>query len=150
MEEEESAFEDDTRSGTSSFSSIHKKENIREQRKYKTSGKVYHYTKEIYLTEKTYVKDLEVLTISFRGVVENVLSESLLKLLFDNIDPLYDFHCSLMAELEERVNNWYVRLILVTPVFSLILLLTYKVILSHLRQCVICIPPKNVRKSLVF
>lgn len=120
VEEEESAFEDDVHhlhSGTSSFSSIHKKENTREQRKYKTSGKVYHYAKEIYLTEKTYVKDLEVLTISFRGVVENVLSESLLKLLFNNIDPLYDFHCSLMAELEERVNNWYVRLVLVTPVF---------------------------------
>jgi len=111
VEAEESAFEDDLslpRSGTSSYSSIHRKENFHELRKYKSSGRSYYIAKEIYLTEKTYVKDLEVITVSFRNAVEkdNTLSERSMKLLFDNIDPLYDFHCSLLAELEERIHNW--------------------------------------------
>ncbi len=45
---------------------------------------------------------------SFRDVVtSNVdVSEALTKLMFENIDPLYDFHCSLLAELEDRVAMW--------------------------------------------
>ena len=72
--------------------------------------------KEILQTERTYVKDLEVLTVSFRDALEvkdgfvgggsAVLPGRLCKLLFDNVDPLYDFHCSLLAELEERISLW--------------------------------------------
>lgn len=92
------------------MSSIHKgrEEYLHELRKYRNNGKIYYIAKEMLQTERTYVKDLEVLTLSFREVVEKdgILPESLLKLLYDNIDPLYDFHCSLLAELEERVNLW--------------------------------------------
>ena len=49
-----------------------------------------------------------ILLQSFRDVVtSNVdVSEALTKLMFENIDPLYDFHCSLLAELEDRVAMW--------------------------------------------
>eukprot|EP00794_Sanderia_malayensis_P010963 gene10963-12124_t len=45
---------------------------------------------------------------SFRDVVTSnvAVSDSLLKLIFENIDPLYDFHCSLLAELEDRLTEW--------------------------------------------
>ena len=113
MEDEGSAFEDDLSrpcSATSSVSSIHKGREIflHELRKHRSDGKIYFIAKEILQTERTYVKDLEVLTVSFREVVEkdDILPERLMKLLYDNIDPLYDFHCSLLAELEERINLW--------------------------------------------
>lgn len=113
MDDEGSAFEDDysrSCSASSSVSSIHRgrEDFLHELRKYRTNGKIYYIAKEILQTERTYVKDLEVLTVSFREVVENndVLPERLLKLLYDNIDPLYDFHCSLLAELEERIALW--------------------------------------------
>eukprot|EP00111_Clytia_hemisphaerica_P018200 TCONS_00053826-protein len=113
VDDEGSAFEDDlsyASSATSSVSSIHKnRDYLSELRlKYRSNGKIYHIAKEILQTERTYVKDLEVLTVSFRDVVENdnVLPARLLKFLYENIDPLYDFHCSLLAELEERISLW--------------------------------------------
>lgn len=113
VEDEGSAFEDDLSrpcSATSSVSSIHKgrEEYLHELRKYRSNGKIYYIAKEMLQTERTYVKDLEVLTVSFREVVEkdDILPNHLLKLLYDNIDPLYDFHCSLLAELEERITMW--------------------------------------------
>lgn len=110
VDDEGSAFEDDLslpRSSSSSISSIHKREGY--MKKFKESGLIYNIAKEILLTERTYVKDLEVLTVSFRSLVEQdgAMPEHLLKLLYDNIDPLYDFHCSLLAELEERISLWY-------------------------------------------
>ena len=36
------------------------------------------------------------------------ISDSLMNSLFGNMDPLYDFHCSLLAELEDRLSMWYV------------------------------------------
>jgi len=120
VDDEGSAFEDDfsfAGSATSSVSSIHKNRGDRDilqelRAKYRTAGttnKIYYIAKEILQTERTYVKDLEVLTVSFRDVVENdgVLPAKLVKLLYDNVDPLYDFHCSLLAELEERITLWY-------------------------------------------
>ena len=53
------------------------------------------------------MKDLELLTVSFRNVVErSFLPTKVMNFLFDNIDPLYDFHCSLLEELEERMVLW--------------------------------------------
>uniref|UniRef100_T2MID3 FERM, RhoGEF and pleckstrin domain-containing protein 2 n=1 Tax=Hydra vulgaris TaxID=6087 RepID=T2MID3_HYDVU len=109
VEEEESAFEDDLslpRSTSSSVSSMHKRDCLRDLYKVKNSWRIYNIAKEILLTERTYVKDLEVLTISFRNVVERHLPTKVLNLIFDNIDPLYDFHCSLLAELEESMLLW--------------------------------------------
>ena len=122
VDDEGSAFEDDMSyagSATSSVSSIHRNQRdpLQELRlKYRqqsgiANNKIYYMAKEILQTERTYVKDLEVLTVSFRDALESsgsrdVLPIRLCKLLFENVDPLYDFHCSLLAELEERIVLW--------------------------------------------
>ena len=37
---------------------------------------------------------------------EEAMSHSLMTSFFGNIDPLYDFHCSFLAELEDRCSYW--------------------------------------------
>jgi len=68
----------------------------------------YHMARDVLLTERTYIKDLEILTVSFREdmVTKDAMSDSLMTLFFGNIDPLYDFHCSFLAELEDRLFTW--------------------------------------------
>ncbi|XP_024070155.2 FERM, ARHGEF and pleckstrin domain-containing protein 2 isoform X2 [Terrapene carolina triunguis] len=70
--------------------------------------KVYFIAKEILATERTYVKDLEVITVWFRSAVikENAMPEGLMTLLFSNIDPIYEFHRSFLKEMEQRVALW--------------------------------------------
>ncbi|EDO33626.1 predicted protein [Nematostella vectensis] len=72
------------------------------------SSAAYNIAKELLNTERTYVKDLEVITIAFREVVSSpgVLPEATKKLLFSTIDPIYDFHCAFLSELEERMTLW--------------------------------------------
>ena len=131
VDDEGSAFGDDLSyagSATSSVSSIHRGQRdplqelrlkySRQQAGNSTNTKIYYMAKEILQTERTYVKDLEVLTVSFRDALESsdagdVLPVRLSKLLFENVDPLYDFHCSLLAELEERIAMWYVKKIFI-------------------------------------
>ncbi|KAJ7328115.1 FERM, ARHGEF and pleckstrin domain-containing protein 1 [Desmophyllum pertusum] len=50
----------------------------------------------------------EVITIAFRDVVndDGVLPEPTRKLLFSTFDPIYDFHCSFLSELEKRMTLW--------------------------------------------
>ena len=45
---------------------------------------------------------------AFRDVISNngVLPEITRKLLFSTFDPIYDFHCSFLSELEQRMNRW--------------------------------------------
>ncbi|KAL9964479.1 hypothetical protein ACROYT_G028125 [Oculina patagonica] len=71
-------------------------------------GAAYNVARELLNTERTFVKDLEVITIAFRDVVseDGVLPEPTRKLLFSTFDPIYDFHCSFLAELEQRMNLW--------------------------------------------
>ena len=38
-------------------------------------------------------------------ITEEVMSDSLMTSFIDNIDPLYDFHCSFLAELEDRFTH---------------------------------------------
>ena len=40
-------------------------------------------------------------------VTKDAMSDSLMTSFFGNIDPLYDFHCSFLAELEDRLFTWY-------------------------------------------
>ncbi|KAM7160191.1 FERM, ARHGEF and pleckstrin domain-containing protein 2 isoform 6-T8 [Macrochelys suwanniensis] len=72
------------------------------------TDKVYFIAKEILATERTYVKDLEVITVWFRSAVikENAMPEGLMTLLFSNIDPIYEFHRSFLKEVEERLALW--------------------------------------------
>ncbi|XP_028405562.1 FERM, ARHGEF and pleckstrin domain-containing protein 1-like [Dendronephthya gigantea] len=71
-------------------------------------GTAYHVAREILQTERTYVKDLEVITIAFRNAVfeKDALPEDVKELLFSNFDPLHDFHCLFLDELQQRLTQW--------------------------------------------
>ncbi|XP_013932135.1 PREDICTED: FERM, RhoGEF and pleckstrin domain-containing protein 2 isoform X2 [Thamnophis sirtalis] len=72
------------------------------------TDKAYFIAKEILATERTYLKDLEVLTLWFRSAVvkENAMPEGLMTLFFSNIDPIYEFHRGFLKELEQRLALW--------------------------------------------
>uniref|UniRef100_A0AAY5EA83 FERM, ARHGEF and pleckstrin domain-containing protein 2 n=1 Tax=Electrophorus electricus TaxID=8005 RepID=A0AAY5EA83_ELEEL len=81
------------------------------RRKRFPTNKAYFIAKEILMTERTYLKDLEVLTVWFRSAVikENAMPEGLMTLLFSNIDPIYEFHRGFLKELDQRLALWYGR-----------------------------------------
>nr|XP_040124151.1 FERM, ARHGEF and pleckstrin domain-containing protein 2 isoform X6 [Ictidomys tridecemlineatus] len=70
----------------------------------------YFIAKEILATERTYLKDLEVLTVWFRSAVakEGAMSAALMTLLFSSIDPVYKFHRGFLHEVEHRLALWEV------------------------------------------
>ncbi|XP_059196601.1 FERM, ARHGEF and pleckstrin domain-containing protein 2 isoform X2 [Centropristis striata] len=72
------------------------------------TDKAYFIAKEILTTERTYLKDLEVITVWFRSAVikENAMPEGLMNLLFSNIDPIYEFHRGFLKELDQRLALW--------------------------------------------
>uniref|UniRef100_A0A8C5C203 FERM, ARH/RhoGEF and pleckstrin domain protein 2 n=1 Tax=Gadus morhua TaxID=8049 RepID=A0A8C5C203_GADMO len=75
------------------------------------ADKAYFIAKEILTTERTYLKDLEVITVWFRSAVikENAMPEGLMTLLFSNIDPIYEFHRGFLKELDQRLALWWGR-----------------------------------------
>ncbi|XP_039666781.1 FERM, ARHGEF and pleckstrin domain-containing protein 2 isoform X3 [Perca fluviatilis] len=78
------------------------------RRKRYPTDKAYFVAKEILTTERTYLKDLEVITVWFRSAVikENAMPEGLMTLLFSNIDPIYEFHRGFLKELDQRLALW--------------------------------------------
>ncbi|XP_069856704.1 FERM, ARHGEF and pleckstrin domain-containing protein 2 isoform X3 [Dipodomys merriami] len=68
----------------------------------------YFIAKEILSTERTYLKDLEVITVWFRSAVvkEDAMPAALTTLLFSNIDPVYEFHRGFLHEVEQRLALW--------------------------------------------
>ncbi|XP_077573286.1 FERM, ARHGEF and pleckstrin domain-containing protein 2 isoform X2 [Stigmatopora nigra] len=78
------------------------------RRKRYPADKAYFIAKEILTTERTYLKDLEVITVWFRSAVikENAMPDSLMTLLFSNIDPIYEFHRGFLKELDQRLALW--------------------------------------------
>ncbi|XP_064194947.1 FERM, ARHGEF and pleckstrin domain-containing protein 2-like [Anguilla rostrata] len=78
------------------------------RRKRYPTDKAYFIAKEILTTERTYVKDLEVITVWFRSAVikENAMPEGLMTLLFSNIDPVYEFHRGFLKEIDQRLALW--------------------------------------------
>ncbi|XP_034737041.1 FERM, ARHGEF and pleckstrin domain-containing protein 2 isoform X5 [Etheostoma cragini] len=72
------------------------------------TDKAYFIAKEILTTERTYLKDLEVITVWFRSAVikENAMPEGLMTLLFSNIDPIYEFHRGFLKALDQRLALW--------------------------------------------
>ncbi|XP_067851751.1 FERM, ARHGEF and pleckstrin domain-containing protein 2 isoform X2 [Heptranchias perlo] len=78
------------------------------QRKRYPADKAYFIAKEILTTERTYLKDLEVITVWFRSAVikESAMPEGLMTLLFSNIDPFYEFHRGFLKEIEQRLALW--------------------------------------------
>ncbi|XP_062413083.1 FERM, ARHGEF and pleckstrin domain-containing protein 2 isoform X2 [Sardina pilchardus] len=78
------------------------------RRKRFPTDKAYFIAKEILTTERTYLKDLEVITVWFRSAVikENAMPEGLMTLLFSNIDPIYEFHRGFLKEIDQRLALW--------------------------------------------
>ncbi|XP_041624075.1 FERM, ARHGEF and pleckstrin domain-containing protein 2 isoform X1 [Vulpes lagopus] len=72
------------------------------------ADEAYFIAKEMLATERTYLKDLEVLTVWFRSAVlgEDAMPADLMTLLFSNIDPIYEFHRRFLRELEQRLALW--------------------------------------------
>ncbi|XP_069752564.1 FERM, ARHGEF and pleckstrin domain-containing protein 2 isoform X6 [Narcine bancroftii] len=79
-----------------------------DHRKRYPTDKAFFIAKEILTTERTYLKDLEVITVWFRSAVikENAMPEGLMSLLFSNIDPIYEFHRGFLKEIEQRLALW--------------------------------------------
>lgn len=77
------------------------------KRKY-PSDKAYFIAKEILTTERTYKKDLEVISLWLKeevGKEEGMPGEILAKL-FQLIDPIYEFHTQFLKELDTRLAQW--------------------------------------------
>ncbi|XP_021103016.1 FERM, RhoGEF and pleckstrin domain-containing protein 2 isoform X6 [Heterocephalus glaber] len=76
--------------------------------KHMPEDEAYFIAKEILATERTYLKDLEVITVWFRSAVvkEDAMPAALMTLLFSNIDPVYEFHRGFLHEVEHRLAVW--------------------------------------------
>ncbi|KAG9335548.1 hypothetical protein JZ751_004451 [Albula glossodonta] len=72
------------------------------------TDKAYFIAKELLTTERTYLKDLEVITVSFQNSVgkDEATPESLRNSIFSNFDPLHKFHSSFLREVEQRLALW--------------------------------------------
>ncbi|KAB0386376.1 hypothetical protein FD755_001332, partial [Muntiacus reevesi] len=78
------------------------------RRKCVPADEAYFIAKEILATERTYLKDLEVITVWFRSAVvkADAMPADLMTLLFSNIDPIYEFHRGFLREVEQRLALW--------------------------------------------
>uniref|UniRef100_A0A8C0LI65 FERM, ARHGEF and pleckstrin domain-containing protein 1 n=1 Tax=Canis lupus dingo TaxID=286419 RepID=A0A8C0LI65_CANLU len=72
------------------------------------TDKAYFIAKEVSTTERTYLKDLEVITSWFQSTVskEDAMPEALKSLIFPNFEPLHKFHTSFLKETEQRLALW--------------------------------------------
>uniref|UniRef100_A0A8C7IEE8 FERM, ARHGEF and pleckstrin domain-containing protein 1 n=1 Tax=Oncorhynchus kisutch TaxID=8019 RepID=A0A8C7IEE8_ONCKI len=72
------------------------------------TDKAYFIAKELLTTERTYLKDLEVVTVSFQNLVgkDEAAPDSLKSIIFSNFDPLYKFHSGFLREVEQRLALW--------------------------------------------
>uniref|UniRef100_A0A671XVZ5 FERM, ARHGEF and pleckstrin domain-containing protein 1 n=1 Tax=Sparus aurata TaxID=8175 RepID=A0A671XVZ5_SPAAU len=78
------------------------------RRKKFPTDKAYFIAKELLTTERTYLKDLQVITESFHGVAEKdeAFPESVKNLISTSYDPLYKFHQGFLKEVEQRLAQW--------------------------------------------
>ncbi|XP_064800755.1 FERM, ARHGEF and pleckstrin domain-containing protein 1-like isoform X6 [Oncorhynchus masou masou] len=78
------------------------------RRKRFPTDKAYFIAKELLTTERTYLKDLEVVTVSFQNLVgkDEAAPDSLKSTIFSNFDPLYKFHSGFLREVEQRLALW--------------------------------------------
>lgn len=71
------------------------------------TDKSYCITKELLMTERTFKKDLEVVTQAFKNtLVSAAVPECLSHLLFSSLGPIYDFHCTFLRNIEQRIVSW--------------------------------------------
>ncbi|XP_016059309.1 PREDICTED: FERM, RhoGEF and pleckstrin domain-containing protein 1 [Miniopterus natalensis] len=78
------------------------------RRKRFPTDKAYFIAKEVSTTERTYLKDLEVITSWFQSTVskEDTMPETLKSLIFPNFEPLHKFHTNFLKEIEQRLALW--------------------------------------------
>uniref|UniRef100_A0A8D2AJ07 FERM, ARHGEF and pleckstrin domain-containing protein 1 n=1 Tax=Sus scrofa TaxID=9823 RepID=A0A8D2AJ07_PIG len=78
------------------------------RRKRFPTDKAYFIAKEVSTTERTYLKDLEVITSWFQSAVskEDSMPETLRSLIFPNFEPLHKFHTNFLKEIEQRLALW--------------------------------------------
>ncbi|KAL2088002.1 hypothetical protein ACEWY4_016830 [Coilia grayii] len=78
------------------------------RRKRFPTDKAYFIAKELLTTERTYLKDLEVITVALQKFVskEEALPDSLKNVIFANFEPVYKFHDAFLKEVEQRLAQW--------------------------------------------
>ncbi|XP_057389219.1 FERM, ARHGEF and pleckstrin domain-containing protein 1 isoform X2 [Balaenoptera acutorostrata] len=78
------------------------------RRKRFPTDKAYFIAKEVSTTERTFLKDLEVITSWFQSTVskEDSMPETLKSLIFPNFEPLHKFHTNFLKEIEQRLALW--------------------------------------------
>uniref|UniRef100_A0A674DMZ2 FERM, ARHGEF and pleckstrin domain-containing protein 1 n=1 Tax=Salmo trutta TaxID=8032 RepID=A0A674DMZ2_SALTR len=72
------------------------------------TDEAYFIAKELLTTERTFQKDLAVITVSFQAVLgkQEVLPDSVRTLINTNYDPVYQFHQAFLKEVEQRLQQW--------------------------------------------
>ncbi|GAA6227604.1 FERM, RhoGEF and pleckstrin domain-containing protein 1-like isoform X2 [Lates japonicus] len=78
------------------------------RRKKFPTDKAYFIAKELLTTERTYLKDLQVITESFQSFVgkEEAFPDSVKNLISANYDPVHKFHQGFLKEVEQRLAQW--------------------------------------------
>uniref|UniRef100_A0A8K9XVE1 FERM, ARHGEF and pleckstrin domain-containing protein 1 n=1 Tax=Oncorhynchus mykiss TaxID=8022 RepID=A0A8K9XVE1_ONCMY len=72
------------------------------------TDKAYFIAKELLTTERTFQKDLAVITVWFQAVLgkEDILPDSVRTLINTNYDPVYQLHQAFLKEVEQRLQQW--------------------------------------------
>uniref|UniRef100_A0AAQ4S6L4 FERM, ARHGEF and pleckstrin domain-containing protein 1 n=1 Tax=Gasterosteus aculeatus aculeatus TaxID=481459 RepID=A0AAQ4S6L4_GASAC len=72
------------------------------------TDRAYFIAKELLTTERTYLKDLEVVTVSFQSAVgqDEATPDSLMKNILCTFEPLHKFHKGFLREVEQRLSLW--------------------------------------------
>uniref|UniRef100_A0A8C7X9P8 FERM, ARHGEF and pleckstrin domain-containing protein 1 n=1 Tax=Oryzias sinensis TaxID=183150 RepID=A0A8C7X9P8_9TELE len=72
------------------------------------TDRAYFIAKELLTTERTYLKDLEVVTVSFQSAVgqDEATPDSLKETLLSTFEPLQKFHTGFLREVEQRLALW--------------------------------------------
>ncbi|XP_037617477.1 FERM, ARHGEF and pleckstrin domain-containing protein 1-like isoform X3 [Sebastes umbrosus] len=78
------------------------------RRKKFPTDKAYFIAKELLTTERTYLKDLQVITESFQSVAgkDEAFPDSVRTLVSASYDPVYKFHQGFLKEVEQRLAQW--------------------------------------------
>ncbi|GFG38752.1 hypothetical protein Cfor_07049 [Coptotermes formosanus] len=79
------------------------------RRKRYPTDRAYFIVKEILMTERTYKKDLEVISLWFHDEVskeEGEMPDTSLTALFSLVEPLLDYHYGFLHDMETRLATW--------------------------------------------
>ncbi|XP_069009994.1 FERM, ARHGEF and pleckstrin domain-containing protein 1 isoform X1 [Embiotoca jacksoni] len=78
------------------------------RRKRFPTDRAYFIAKELLTTERTYLKDLEVVTVSFQSAVgqDESTPDSLKNTMLSTFEPLHKFHTGFLREVEQRLALW--------------------------------------------